>query len=47
MNEIGDTYKKKPLSNRDRGFQILVEAAGIEPASADTPPSDLHAYFIY
>ena len=24
--------------------QVLVEAAGIEPASASTPPSALHAY---
>jgi len=25
-------------------FDILVEAAGIEPASASTPPQALHAY---
>jgi len=25
----------------------LVEAAGIEPASASTPPRDLHAYFVF
>jgi len=25
----------------------LVEAAGIEPASASTPPLDLHAYPVY
>lgn len=25
----------------------MVEAAGIEPASADTPPLGLHAYFVY
>ncbi len=25
----------------------LVEAAGIEPASADPPPLDLHAYSIF
>lgn len=25
----------------------LVEAAGIEPASANSPPSDLHAYSVY
>jgi len=25
----------------------LVEAAGIEPASVSSPPSALHAYFVY
>jgi len=35
---------KKPPEG---GHLCLVEAAGIEPASADPPPSDLHAYFIY
>ncbi len=35
------------LENLRKPAFLLVEAAGIEPASADTPPSDLHAYFIY
>jgi hypothetical protein len=36
---------KKPPEG---GFSIrLVEAAGIEPASADPPPLDLHAYSIF
>jgi len=26
---------------------VLVEAAGIEPASAGPPPSDLHAYSVF
>ncbi len=28
-------------------FRRLVEAAGIEPASASTPPLALHAYSVY
>ena len=35
--------KKKPQP-RTVGVLILVEVAGIEPASANPPPSDLHAY---
>jgi len=41
--------KKAPLGRFFLSFQglensLLVEAAGIEPASASTPPSALHAY---
>jgi len=28
-------------------FDYLVEMGGIEPPSASTPPSALHAYFVY
>ncbi len=36
--------KKKP--GKKPGF-LVVEAAGIEPASASPPPEDLHAYPVY
>lgn len=36
--------KKQPLVSDCFLLTYLVEAAGIEPASASTPPQDLHAY---
>lgn len=41
--EPAQTGKKKPQP-RTVGVSLLVEAAGIEPASANPPPSVLHAY---
>jgi hypothetical protein len=35
---------KKALVKVHQGFLLLVEAAGIEPASASSPPLVLHAY---
>jgi len=36
--------KKPPVG---RSFVLMVEAAGVEPASASTLPSALHVYSIY
>jgi hypothetical protein len=41
--ELARSGKKKPQP-RTAGVSLLVEAAGIEPASASTPPLALHAY---
>ena len=41
--ELAQTGKKKPQLITV-GASVLVEAAGIEPASASPLPSDLHAY---
>jgi len=44
--ELAQTGKKKPQLITVWA-SVLVEAAGIEPASASTPPLALHAYPIY
>jgi len=41
--EPAQTDKKKPQLITV-GASVLVEVAGIEPASASTPPQALHAY---
>ena len=41
--ELAQTDKKKPQLITV-GASVLVETAGIEPASARPPPSALHAY---
>ena len=44
LNPTPDPQTKKPPQG---WFCCLVEMAGIEPASASTPPSALHAYSVY
>jgi len=46
LNQIRRNVPKKETTARKRLFlfDILVEAAGIEPASASTPPQALHVY---
>jgi len=44
--ELAQTDKKKPQLITV-GASVLVEAAGIEPASASPLPSVLHAYPVY
>lgn len=42
------THSNPQIKKPPQGwFNYLVEMGGIEPPSASTPPSALHAYFVY